>query len=244
MNMISRLYRLDKNKAKSDHGLTLIECLVAIVVIAVTSATIAPVMVLSVATRVQNQKAEQALLLAQGEIDRVRLVVESNSVYTSADLKLASSPTAPLLSAPSSVPGTAITTVGPPTSFVPSTTWSASGYTPSDVKAREIDTNRDNLPDFVIQSFRGGSPNPTGVADMPVAFDIGVRVYDYSASKDNLATLETNPAGLGFTSGEGQRGRRPLAVLYTQIINSDNPESLCQYMAYLRASVPATMSCN
>lgn len=245
MNMTSHFYWLKKNKANSDHGLTLIECLVAIVVIAVTSVTIAPVIVLSVATRVQNQKAEQALLLAQGEVDRVRLIVERNSTYTSADLKLASSPAALLLSTTSTVPGTTITKVGPPTSLASSPTWSKSDYTPIDLEAKAVDTNGDNLPDFVIQSFRGGSPpDPTGVTDMPVAFDIGVRVYDYSAAKVNLATLETVPASLGFTSGEGQRGRKPLAVLYTQIINSDSPESLCKYMEYLRASVPTTMSCN
>jgi len=226
-------------------GLTLIECLVAISVIAVTSASIAPVLLLSVATRVQNQKSEQALQVAQGEVDRVRLLVERNQTYTSSDLKLAESASAPLETTPSTTTGTAITTVGKPTSLAAKAVWTAPGYTPSDVQAREIDTNGDSTPEFVIQSFRGGA---VMVDTMPIAFDMGVRVYDYAAITDDSgaidSTLETDAAGLGFTGGEGQRGTKPLAVLYTQIINSDDPDSLCEYMKYLRATVPATMGCN
>lgn len=242
--MLSSPHPSKKYSHKSDSGLTLIECLVAIVVIALTSASIAPVLVLSVATRVQNQKAEQALQLAKGEVDRVRLLVERSPTYTSADLRLAESSAAPLNSTPSSTSqGTAITTVGKPTSLVAKAAWSLSTYVPSDVAAREIDANGDGTPDFVIQSFRGGSPMVG--ATMPVAFDMGVRVYDYSAIlRNGIGTLETKPAGLGFTSGEGQRGKKPLAVVYTQIINSDNPLSVCTYMGYLRASVPTNMNCN
>lgn len=234
-------------KSKTDSGLTLIECLVAIAVIALTSATIAPVMVLSVATRVQNQKAEQALQLAQGEVDRVRLLVERNPVYSSEALKLAESLAAPLASTTSTTTqGTDIVAVGPPTTSVPKATWAANGYVPSDVVAREIDANGDNTPDFVIQSFRGGAAmvNVSPTTSMPVAFDMGVRVYDYRAMQQNPTDLTTDPASLSFTSGEGQRGTKPLAVLYTQIINSDNPLSLCEYMKYLRASVPTNMNCN
>ena len=253
---MKKVFRLShsfrKRRPTSEKGLTLIECLVAISVIAATSATIAPVMVLSVATRVQNQKAEQALQLAQGEIDRVRLLVERNSTYTVADLKLAESAEAPLPAtvADPTLKGTAITATLKPNSLTGN--WSASTYTPSAYEAREVDTNGDSNPDFVIQSFRGGAvtvpiTTASGSTNMPVAFDMGVRVYDYAAitqgTGDIATTLETEPAGLAFTSGEGQRGRRPLAVLYSQITNSDNSQSLCEYMEYLRKPIPSTMSC-
>ena len=249
----------------SHRGLTLIECLVAISVIAATSATIAPVIVLSVATRVQNQKAEQALQLAQSEIDRVRLLVERNSVYTGADLKLAEDTTnapLPTATATGTSTGTAITTVPKPTLLASESAWSASTYTPAINKAREIDSDGDGSPDFVIQSFRGGAaevpvtvpPTTAGgtatASTMPVAFDMGVRVYDYNAITKGTGSipsglvLETEPAGLAFTSGEGQRGRRPLAVVYTQITNSDNAGSLCIYMEYLQKPIPSTMSCS
>ena len=38
-------------------------------------------MVFSVATRVQNQRTEQALQIAQAEVDKVRLVVEQGGDY-------------------------------------------------------------------------------------------------------------------------------------------------------------------
>lgn len=240
-----------KRKGRTDSGLTLIECLVAISVIALTSASVAPVLVLSVATRVQNQKSEQALQLAKGEIDRVRLLVERNQTYTSDDLDLAESAAAVLPSTTSTTSrGTAITTVGPPTSLAASTTWTGAGYTHSDLQAKEIDVDGDTTPDFVLQSFRGGAVMApvAGGTTMPVAFDMGVRVYDYNGITDSSGALNsglsTDSARLGFTSGEGQRSTRPLAVLYTQVINSDDSESLCEYMKYLRASVPSTMSCN
>ncbi|MEM8502771.1 MAG: prepilin-type N-terminal cleavage/methylation domain-containing protein [Cyanobacteria bacterium P01_D01_bin.1] len=251
MNTLCSLFsRLVASNDQTDSGLTLIECLVAIAVIALTSATIAPVMVLSVATRVQNQKSEQALQIAQGEVDRIRLLIERNPTYSSADLALAESASAPLSSTPSTTPGTAITTVGKPTALSAESVWTASGYTPSAVTAREIDVNGDSNPDFVLQSFRGGAVEVavTPTVTMPVAFDMGVRVYDYAAVTDDagdiISDLDTDAATLGFTSGEGQRGRKPLAVLYTQIINSDNPQSLCRYMDYLRASAPGTMDCS
>ena len=243
-------FRKPGHYVDNDDGLTLIECLVAIAVIAVTSASIAPVLVLSVATRVQNQKAEQALQLAKGEVDRVRLLIERNPTYTSSTLRLAESASAPLptpTSTASTITGTAITTVSAPTSLAAGSTWTASGYVPNALQAREIDTNGDNTTDFVIQSFRGEAAIGE-TPDMPIAFDIGVRVYDYNAITDNsgaiISGLLTDSASLGFTSGEGQRGRKPLAVLYTQIINSDDGKSLCDYMDYLQASVPVSMSCN
>ncbi|MGC1217906.1 MAG: prepilin-type N-terminal cleavage/methylation domain-containing protein [Phormidesmis sp.] len=248
--LFSLFYRPVASKDEVNSGLTLIECLVAIAVIALTSATIAPIMVLSVATRVQNQKTEQALQIAQGEVDRIRLLVERSPTYTSADLALAESASAPLPTTISPTPGTAITTVGKPTSLAAESVWTASGYVPSAVKAREIDVNGDNSPDFVLQSFRGGAVEVAVSPSilMPVAFDMGVRVYDYAAVTDDtgniVSVLDTDAATLGFTSGEGQRGRKPLAVLYTQIINSDSPQSICTYMQYLRAPVPGTMDCN
>ncbi|MEM9504465.1 MAG: type II secretion system protein, partial [Cyanobacteria bacterium P01_E01_bin.43] len=63
-----------------EEGLTLIECIMAIVVIGLTGAAVAPMMLVSVATRVQSQKTEQALELAQSEIDSVRVLFEQGEV--------------------------------------------------------------------------------------------------------------------------------------------------------------------
>ena len=217
-----------------ESGLTLIECLVAIVIIALTTATIAPMVVFAVATRVQNQRTEQAMQLAQAELDKVRLVVEQGGDYGDrlVDLNLfeTSASTAASVSAPST--------------FVAST-----ASVTTDTQARRIDIDGDGDNDFAIQLFRTTGielpPEVVGVTEStPVVFDVGVRVYDARAER-SLSTpgLSIDTAGLTFTSGEGDRTTRPLAVLYSQITQGDRNGSLCQYWEYT-GSVPANLQCN
>lgn len=214
--------------SKSSSGLTLIECLVAISVIGVTTASIGPMMVFSVATRVQNQKADQALQLAQSEIDKVRLIVEVGGDYRD---KLDAVPL------PSTTSTNIIRAVPPPTAFsaVPSNITAAT-------IARKVDLDADGDYDYAVQLFR---TEGVSVGSTPMAFDVGVRVYDVSRAESNLGNLLPNPAGLTFTSGEGQRGRQPLAVLYSQIVQGDRSGSLCQHWALLSVagSAPASLIC-
>jgi prepilin-type N-terminal cleavage/methylation domain-containing protein len=227
------VYQQSNSLSAQETGLTLIECLVAIVVIAVTLAAVGPMMVFSVATRVQNQKTEQALQLAQGEIDKVRLVVEQGGDYGGRLLNLS------LLAAPASI--STPTAVAAPTDFIAST-----ASTTAVTQARRIDTDGDGDSDFAIQSFRTQGielPSQTvGVtASTPVVFDIGVRVYDIRA-ESNLGSLVASTTSLTFTSGEGNRGRRPLAVLYGQIAQGDRDASLCQYWEFT-GSTPTNLRC-
>ena len=216
----------------SEDGLTLIECLVAIVVIALTTASIGPMMLFSVATRVQNQKTEQALQLAQSEIDKVRLTVEQGGDYAD---RLAE------LSVVSSAASTAVE-IGPPDSFIDN------AILATDVnQARKFDIDGDGDDDFAIQLFRTEgitvpAADPTA-ASTPVTFDIGVRVYD---ALSEGSTLQSDPVGLTFTSGQGERRTHPLAVMYSQITQGDRSGSLCQYwkLTSTAGSAPAEMSCN
>ncbi len=57
-------------------GFTIIESLMAIIVVTILLVGITPPIFLVVGTRVQNQRAEQAMQLAQLEIDRVRVLME------------------------------------------------------------------------------------------------------------------------------------------------------------------------
>lgn len=218
-----------------DQGLTLIECLVAIVVTAITVAAVGPMMVFSVATRVQNQKTEQALQLAQGEIDKVRLVVEQGGDY-GGRLNALSLVTAPAtISSPTAV-------AAPAVAFLASTATAT-----ATTQARKFDTDGDGDNDFAIQLFRTRGielPSQTAgvTASTPVVFNIGVRVYDARA-ESNLGSLVTSTTSLTFTSGEGGRGRRPLAALYGQIAQGDRDESLCQYWEFT-GSTPTNLRCN
>lgn len=204
------------NKAVNNSGLTLIECLVAISVIGLTAAVMAPVMVFSVATRLQSQRAEQAIQLAQGEVDQIRLMAERGGNFSGA---LASYP----ITTAASVAAT-----GAPTSAPTSNLGSTTNV------AKQVNLGNSNNK-FAVQVFRSAGSTPTG-SPVPIAFDIGVRVYDFNAIQNHSGSLRTDPAALSFTAGEGQRSTRPLAVIYTGIFQGDREGALCAYRQYLNST--------
>ena len=208
-----RLFRSLRDP-KNEQGLTLLECLVAIALMGLTAGIIAPVMVFSVATRVQSQRAEQALQLAQGEIEKIRLMVDRGGDYSSE------------LSAYPITTATSIADTNPPDSSrasLDSTTTNVAKYI-------NIDSDSDN--EFAVQVFRSEGIQPAG-STVPIAFEVGVRVYEDSAVQDNSANLQRDSASLNFTSGEGDRTTRPLAVIYADIFQGDRADALCEYRKYL-----------
>jgi len=220
---------LEKNKIAKpqtnadEKGLTLIECLVAIAVIAATIGVIAPVTVLAVATRVQNQRAAQASLIAQSEVDRIRLLVERGGDYTAKlDELVAVATQTDVDDVPSPDTAEALPT------------------TPSVGIARYVRGDED----FSVQSFRITNPDGVTADGLPVAFELGVRVYR-TKTIDELdpADMLEDPISLAMTSGEGQAGSRPMAVLYTTIMKSDDKESLCDYYRYVDSTATIPDSC-
>ena len=203
----------------ADQGLTLIECLVAIVMVALVAGSVAPVMVISVASRVNSQKAEQALGLAQAEIDRTRTQVERGE-HTLATLPPEGRTTSGVITEKDKISEV----LGPNLSETNSTSFAF---------ARPVDINGNDQNDFLVQRFRsvGYKPTNAGANDPPVAFTMGVRVYDSQAT--GTGNLPTDPASLGMTGGTGQRSQRPLAALYTTIAVGDNPDSLCDMIRHL-----------
>ncbi|MDV3352885.1 hypothetical protein QGP82_29695 [Leptothoe sp. LEGE 181152] len=218
----------------SDVGLTLIESLVAISVIGITAASIGPVILISAATRIQSQQAEQALQVAQSEIDRVRQIVEQGFVddgpggsreYNAADLSIASTPMAIATAFDAAAP----TNVNP-------------DFDPGNYRiAREIDVDGNGEPDFAVQAYRLGARELAN-GGRPIAFPMGVRVYAHDAVADGGAS-ETTPARLGTAAGFGERDEKPLAVLYTEIVKSDERQSLCDYFTY-QGTPPAALDCS
>lgn len=207
-------------------GLTLIESLVAIAVIGISVAVMSPIVILSVATRVQSQRAEQAFQIAQAEIDRIKLIVERGGNYT---LNIA--PT------PNTVVSIADFNTGP-RGPVPAPQTIAANYSTTSDSARGIDIDNDGNLDYAVQIFKTAGIT---VGAKPVAFDMGVRVY--RADVINPAnTLEIEQASLSLTNGEGQSGTRPLATIYTSIIKSDTERSLCDYHDFLNSVNGTTAS--
>ncbi|PZO37038.1 MAG: hypothetical protein DCF17_16425 [Shackletoniella antarctica] len=193
-------------------GFSLIECLVAIIMVALVTSAIAPALVISVATRVHSQKADQALALAQREIERTRVLVERGDI-TAATVATLPPPLAADFADANINAAPAPTTLG---------TGAASA-----TRAVPIDFNDDGDDDFFVQRYRTRGQVVDGV---PVAFAMGVRVYDRSAT----GVLSIEPASLVMTSNEAGRRTRPLASLYTTMATSNQGESLCNLNTYLK----------
>jgi prepilin-type N-terminal cleavage/methylation domain-containing protein len=217
----------------TEQGVTLLECLVAISVIAILGAMIGPPLVFTAATRLQNQRAEQAFQIAQAEVDRIRVLVARGD-HTPANLP----PVVASLDA-----ALAPTTVSTTMRSIDAACNTYRGQQVPVNQLLQIDTTGKDpdgvcRADFLMQSYRtNNNPSIPDADDRPVDFSVGVRVYSARA-RASLGSLTTRPASLRFTSGEGdyaqdpdggasQKG--PLAVFDSNLIWTDRSGALCDY---------------
>jgi prepilin-type N-terminal cleavage/methylation domain-containing protein len=244
----------------STSGFTLIESLVAIIVISVTVVAISPPIFWAAATRVQNRRAEQALSIAQSSIDEVRAKIERGGA-TSPELPAASAgvlrpnPPAPAPTAEWNLMRgitPACNTVSNLKTAVAATATTApipaDQHYPSDIQYLPVDTDGDCKADFLVQIFRNDgicSDGPCGASALPIAdrrplaFSVGVRVY--SALAKNSPALYPEKARLTGTTGTGQTGSRPLAVLYSTVAKSDSSTALNRYRELCKAGSDKTV---
>ncbi|MCL1464468.1 type IV pilus modification PilV family protein [Argonema galeatum] len=211
MSLALALLKLSKPNS-SQQGISLLECLMAITVISVVISSFTPPIFLAVATQIQNRRAEQAVQLAQAEIDRVRSIAEQQD-YANTDLPPEGA--------------TDVKQQSPPSGTTPNRN-SMSATT-----GLLVDVNGDGTQDFVVQTYRNtGVPDSTG---KKVAFNMGVRVYA-AVITQNYGLLESPPqrsASLQLTTALGAQKRRPLAVMYTTVTHSDDRNSLCNLQKFL-----------
>lgn len=217
-----------RHNRRSEQGLTLMESLVAILMISAVMVAITPPIFLAVATRVQNRRAEQAIQLAHGQIDQVRVLMEQGvtnekQLPINAGNDIANVP--------------AIQDIH---SELQSTNFECSTYddnydpeNPTQLSATTAlptDINGDCNADFLVQIFR---TNDKTLPDNPVplVFRMGVRVYSIVA-KGNTGSLKTTKASLQLTTGEGQQTQYPLSVMYTTLSRSDVSGSLELYKSF------------
>ncbi|MGB3613686.1 MAG: prepilin-type N-terminal cleavage/methylation domain-containing protein [Elainellaceae cyanobacterium] len=218
--------------ASTDQGLTLAECLIAIAVVGITGLLITPPLFISAATRVQNRRSEQALKVAQGEVDRVRLLVERGR--QSAGFDVDNNPVAPTegqalppevvdinaAPAPTALSGQLESVNGSFDTF-------GGAALPNAQTALPVDTDGDGEADYFMQTFRDEGFRTNG-ANQLESFRMGVRVYAIAA-EDNLGALGVEEASLRYTTGLGNQQQQPLAVLYSDFVRSDRDNSVCQY---------------
>jgi type II secretory pathway pseudopilin PulG len=220
----------------------------AVVVIGLTMAMITPPLVIAAATRVQNRQAEQAMQIAQGEVDRVRAMVAREN---SQNLTLARLPAiAPVsgnleaVSAPARPANPATPSTSSP---IKSSAYCGAGtYNNGEQIAvnqgLRVDVDGDCKADFFMQTFRTAG-TIMGAATTPSDFQMGVRVYSILAAEGS-GSLETKSASLQIVRGEGKRRTRPLAVLYTPFSQSDQSNTLCSYHQASERTGALSASCN
>jgi len=220
-----------------DRGLTLIEGLIAIVIVSITLVSITPPIFWATGTRIQNRRAEQALQLAQGEIDRVRTLVDQGQATIDllppiavgvANIRLVNNVAAPTIPKDGNV-----------ISVNPLCTNKDDGKAPdSPTKYLQVNTdpNPENSNDckanFLIQTFRSTGFDENGIVPAgttaPAGFVMGVRVYSIVAER-NVGKLLTEQASLKGTNGLGNQLTRPLAVQYSTIVRSNASKNLDIY---------------
>lgn len=219
---IAKIFQL----RKSQQGITLLESLIAITVIAVVISSFTPPIFLAVGTRIQNRKAEQALHIAQAEVDRVRRIVEQGGYSDFESCPSGTSKTA-CLPPQGNISDRNFRQQSKPSNF------NSNINSITATTALRVDVNNDDKPDFLVQSYR--SPG-IKLNNTTIAFNMGVRVYAYFEPM-NFGDLESPPqkaASLKLTTALGEQRRRPLAMIYTSVVKSDLPDSQVIYQQFLQ----------
>jgi prepilin-type N-terminal cleavage/methylation domain-containing protein len=222
-------------RVKGPSGFTLIESLVAIIILSLTVVSVLPPIFWATATRVQNRRAEQAMQLAQSEIDRVRAAVERRAAGSTQLPPKVSTSLRPNAPAPSGSISTAKLR-----SIVPGCS-TDDGNQPATVNTVIlVDTDPEPAgttkctPEYIVQTFRGSGPNETALP--PDAFVMGVRVYAYSAKATiENGTAQATAGTLRGGSGLGTQQTKPLAMHYSTIVRSNLSDGLEKYRALCTA---------
>lgn len=225
----------DSQSGLSTQGLTVMECLVAIVLIGITIAMVTPPLLIATASRVQTRRSEQATQLAQDEIDRINTLVQQGAHQTKI--------------LPAVISGSNLASQAAPSTLSNFLKTSRNGGCPGTIaytnqtlsltQALPIDVDGDCTADFFMQVFRTNgsftkaeSVRPDVTARRPAQFSLGVRVYS-ALARVNLGggKLQTTPASLQMTSGQGKQASNPLAVVYKPLSWGERSDVLCDSLS-------------
>ncbi|MBW4513101.1 MAG: hormogonium polysaccharide secretion pseudopilin HpsB [Scytonematopsis contorta HA4267-MV1] len=224
---------------KGERGFTIIESLMAIVVVSILLAAIAPVLSLSVATRVQSRRIELATQAARAYIDGVR---------------------SKTITEPTSIATTSISAFPAPTT-TGELTCSANSYcsAPSGTSLYCVDFDGNgrcdmgSVTDMIVQAFRY---NRNATATASNGYSLGIRVYraDAFRTSTTLFTNSNNPRTSNANSGQntkatqggvvgGMGERRAPLVEMTADINDTVP-SYSELCARLKGASPNQTQAN
>jgi prepilin-type N-terminal cleavage/methylation domain-containing protein len=179
-----------------DGGYTIIESLVAMIVVSVLMIAIAPVMAFSVATRVQARRVELASQAATAYINALRVGAIKPPTN------------------PQPTRGFPAQDTSPPSTVPPAPT------NPADLYCVDLDETADNCTnnsnkDFLIQGRWRNPANSTPGDPTPTGYELTVRVYRadvFSSSPGQIKTEQQSVANSGLGDPKA-----PLVVMKTQI---------------------------
>jgi prepilin-type N-terminal cleavage/methylation domain-containing protein len=189
-----------KIPCSSESGFTIIESLIAMLVVTILLTAVAPVIVLATASRVQARRIELGTLAAKSYIDGVKTAAIAAPASTSTGVTLNGSE--------------------PPT--VGSLTCSANAYctvpaTPAN-NLYCIDGNNDgvctlnNSKDLLIQAFRYNTASTSATT----GYQLGVRVYRADGFSSDGSLTKAPRKQATFTGGLGDR-KAPIVEMTTAI---------------------------
>ena len=203
--------RLKSPSSKPDSGFTIIESLMAIVVLTVLLIAIAPPMAISVASRVRARQVELATLAGQGYIDSLR----SGAINPPDKARCATT----------TLPNSGDACLNPPTAALVDAATADQGTL--------IDANGNgnftDSKDFVIQAIRtrasadaNTDATARGEAARREGYSLLIRVYRgdadvFRGGSGTMGTTQVTTLFTGATSTGGAFRNRPLVVLQTDI---------------------------
>ncbi|MFN6463335.1 MAG: hormogonium polysaccharide secretion pseudopilin HpsB [Nostoc sp. DedVER02] len=231
--------------SSGESGFTIIESLVAIVIVAILLTAIAPVIVISTATRVQSRRVELATQVAKTFIDGIRtgaITAPSTAALTlaaptsAAPRRISDIAGTPAIPATGSTPAVAAVAAitGRPQDYLitstnmpaPTSSTKATLYCFNNGSIVNPDCSSNTGNSFYIQA--GRIVQTTGVND---GYRMGIRIYrgDVDFSKTLKASTDTTKnTQKSFTGGLGDR-QAPLIEMTTDIGNSTTTfQALCQ----------------
>jgi prepilin-type N-terminal cleavage/methylation domain-containing protein len=227
-----------------ESGFTIIESLVALLVVAILLTAIAPVIVLATATRVQSRRVELATRAVKTYIDGVR----TGSITAPSEIVTLTAPTAAAPRRVSDIPGTPGTAATATTPAIPAT--SAVTGSPGDYLINTLEmpvpttATKTNL--YCFNRDGQITPPPSCTSDLfyiqagrivqssatSDGYRLGIRVYradvDFTKTLTASTGSTTQNTQRTFTSGLGDR-QAPLIEITTDVAsNTTSFQALCK----------------
>ncbi|MBE9126702.1 MULTISPECIES: hormogonium polysaccharide secretion pseudopilin HpsB [unclassified Coleofasciculus] len=201
-----------------ESGFTIIESLIAIIVVSILMIGLAPVITLAVATRVQARRVEQATRAARSYVDAVNSgAIEAPTVMVKDNINVSTD---------------GLVAVSPPSGSFTCSQDNAYCTTPANLYCIDLDSDgkctSQSPQDLVVQTFAAISADGTTSVDVQRgyrSYRLGVRVYRaYAFDGEQFPKPEgQKQSSFGVVVG-GDKLKLPLVETTTQIVVNDKTE--------------------